>query len=60
MSKMNNWMMAIEDFCNGYDYGEGVSDFIADEIVEDAEMYFKSTEAAKYARQYITTQMGEM
>ena len=59
MGKMKNYMMDIEEFCDGYDYGEGVSDFIADEIVEDAVMYFKSNEAGNYARQYITTQMGE-
>jgi hypothetical protein len=53
-------MMDIEEFCNGYDYGEGVSDFIIDEIVEDAVMYFKSNEAGNYARRYITTTMGEM
>ena len=60
MSKIKNYMMDIEEFCNGYDYGEGVSDFIIDEIVEDAVMYFKSNEAGNYARRYITTTMGEM
>ena len=60
MSKMKNYMMDIEEFCDGYDYGEGVSDFIADEIVEDVGMYFKSVTAKNYARQYITEQMGEM
>jgi spore maturation protein CgeB len=69
MSKMNNWMMDIEDFCNGYFYdnhSDGNSftmkedDFTVDEIVEDVGMYFKSNEATKYAKQYLTTQMGEM
>ena len=59
MSKMNNWMMDIEDFCNGYSYG-GMNDFTVDEVVEDVGMYFKSNEATKYAKQYLTTQMGEM
>ena len=60
MSKMKNYMMDIEEFCDGYDYGEGVSDFIVDEIVEDAGMYFKTVTAKNYARQYITEQLGEM
>ena len=60
MSKMKNWMMDIQEFCDGYDYGEGVSDFIVDEIVEDAGMYFQSNVAKNYARQYITEQLGEM
>ena len=65
MSKMNNWMMDIEDFCNGYSYG-GMNDFTVlsydftvDEVVEDVGMYFKSNEATKYAKRYITEQMGE-
>ena len=29
MSKMNNWMMDIEDFCDGYFYG-GMNDFTID------------------------------
>jgi hypothetical protein len=59
MGKMNNWMMDIEDFCNGYSYG-GMNDFTIDEVVEDVGMYFKSNEATKYAKQYLTTQIGEM
>jgi|TARA_B110000238_G_C15889593_1_gene337087 hypothetical protein len=69
MSKMNNWMMDIEDFCNGYFYdnhSDGNSftmkedDFTIEEVIEDVGMYFKSNEATKYAKQYLTTQMGEM
>ena len=69
MSKMNNWMMDIEDFCNGYFYdnhSDGNSftmkedDFTIEEVVEDVGMYFKSNEATKYAKQYLTEQMGEM
>ena len=59
MGKMNNWMMDIEDFCNGYSYG-GMNDFTIDEVVEDVGMYFKSGEAVKYARRYMKKQMGEM
>ena len=59
MSQMKNWMMDIEDFCNGYFYG-GPSEFTVDEVVEDVGMYFKSTETTKYAKQYLTEQLGEM
>ena len=58
MGKMNNWMMDIEDFCNGYFYG-GPSEFTIDEVVEDVGMYFKSNEATKYAKRYLTEQLGE-
>ena len=58
MSKMKNWMMDIEDFCNGYSYG-GMNDFTVDEVVEDVGMYFKSGEAVKYARRYMKKQLGE-
>jgi len=62
-------MMDIEDFCNGYFYdnhSDGNSftmkedDFTIEEVIEDVGMYFKSNEATKYAKQYLTTQMGEM
>ena len=59
MSKINNWMLSIEDFCNGYFYGAEKSDidplspFTIDEIVEDAGWYFKSVEAKKYAEKYL-------
>ena len=61
MSNMKNWMMDIEDFCDGYFFDAPVpNDFTVDEIVEDVGMYFKSGEAVKYARRYMKTQMGEM
>jgi len=59
MSKMKNYMMDIEEFCNGYSYG-GMKDFTIDEVVEDAGMYFKTDTATKYARQYLIEQLGEM
>ena len=58
MSKINNWTMSIEDFCNGYSYG-GMDDFTVDEVIEDVGMYFKSGEAVKYAKQYMETQLQE-
>ena len=60
MSKMKNYMMDIEEFCDGYFYGGDV-DFTIDEVVEDGGMYFKyDTMAQEYARQYLTEQLGEM
>ena len=58
MGKMKNYMMDIEEFCDGYFYGGDV-DFTIDEVVEDVHMYFKTSEAAKYARLYLTEQLGE-
>ena len=58
MSKMKNFMMDIEDFCDGYFYG-GDSEFTTEEVVADVSMYFKSTEATKYAKKYLTEQLGE-
>ena len=58
MSAMKNYMMDIQEFCDGYSYG-GMNDFTIDEVVEDVHMYFKTNEAAKYARLYLTEQLGE-
>jgi len=59
MSKMKNWMMDIEEFCDGYFYG-GEADFAVEEVVEDAGMYFKSITAKNYAKEYLTKTLGEM
>ena len=65
MSNMKNWMMEIEYFCNEC-WGASPTDCItgedttADDIVKQVGAYFKSNEASKYAKQYLTTQMGEM
>jgi len=66
MSKTKNYMMDVEEFCDGYFYGDMSdetsvpNDFTIDEVVEDVGMYFKSNEATKYAKQYLTEQLGEM
>ena len=39
MSKMKNYMMDIEEFCDGYFYG-GDSEFTIDEVAADADKYF--------------------
>ena len=60
MSKMKNYMMDIEEFCDGYFYG-GEVDFTVDEVVEDVGMYFKyDTMAKEYAKEYLTKTLGEM
>ena len=59
MSKMKNYMMEIEEFCDGYVYG-GDFEFTIDEVVTDADKYFRSTMAGDHARQYRETQLGEM
>ena len=58
MSKIKNFIMDIEEFCNGYFYG-GDSEFTIEEVVEDVGMYFRSTEATQYAKKYLTEQLGE-
>ena len=58
MSNMKNFMMDVEEFCDGYSY-EGMKDFTVDEVIEDVEMYFKSSEAMKYAKQYLIQKIGE-
>ena len=60
MGKVKNYMMDIEDFCNGQFYG-GYVDFTIDEVVEDVGMYFKYEKAAKvYAKEYLTKTLGEI
>jgi len=60
MGKMKDWTMDIEEFCSGYFYAGSdqpmvldEDDFTIDEVVEDVQEYFKSEEAARYAREYI-------
>ena len=61
MSKMKNYMMDIEEFCDGYYFPDlGPVDFTIDEIVEDAGKYFKyDTMAKEYAKTYLTRRFGE-
>ena len=65
MSQMKNWMMEIEYFCdecwvaNPTDCITG-EDTTADDIVKQVGVYFKSNEATKYAKQYLTEQLGEI
>jgi hypothetical protein len=60
MSKIKNYMMDIEDFCNGYFQSHYETDFTVDEVVEDVGIYFKTDSAKDYARNYLTKTLGEM
>ena len=61
MSKMKNWMMAVEEFCDGYFYGDGImNDFSIEEISEDAMKYFGTSMAKDHATAYLTKTLGEL
>jgi len=62
MSKMKNYMMDIEEFCDDYfhagvPYGVTPS---AEEVAADAEMVFNSKMAGDYAEKYTTKVLGEL
>ena len=62
MGKMKNWMMDIEEFCDGYFYGDfngAEFDFTVEEVSEDAEKFFHSKMAGDYAEEYVTKILGE-
>ena len=60
MGAMKNWMMNIEEFCDGYFYGEGEIDFTVEEVAEDAAAYFNSKVAGAHAKEYVTKTLGEI
>lgn len=61
MGKMKNFMMDVEEFVDGYFFGTPKPfDFTVDEICEDAEKFFCSSEASRYAKRYITEELGEV
>ena len=60
MSEMKNYMMDIEEFCDGYFYGEGaMNDFSIEEVSEDAKKYFGTSMAKDHAVAYLTKTLGE-
>ena len=62
MSKMKNYMMDIEEFCDDYFHaGEpyGVTPS-AEEVAADAENHFNSKMAGDYAEEYVTKTLGEI
>ena len=57
MSKMKNYMMDIEEFCDRYAFGGDECDF--DEVVAAVDKTFRSTMAGDYAMDYLTKKYGE-
>ena len=57
MSKMKNYMMDIEEFCDGFGFGGDECDF--DEVAAAADKTFRSTMAGDYAKDYLKRQYGE-
>ncbi len=57
MSKMKNYMMDIEEFCDGYAFGGDEYDF--DEVAAAVDKTFRSTMAGDYAMDYLKRQYGE-
>ena len=57
MSKMKNYMMDIEEFCDGYGFGGDEFDF--DEVAAATDKTFRSTMAGDYAKDYLKRQYGE-
>jgi len=57
MSKMKNYLMDIEEFCDGYGFGGDEFDF--DEVAAAADKNFRSTMAGDYAKDYLKRQYGE-
>ena len=58
MSKMKNYMMDIEEFCDDCFFGG--NEVTVDEVVHAADVKFRSTMAGDHARKYLETQLGEM
>ena len=68
MSKMKNYIMDIEEFCDGYFYGASLNanDFSEklnvsiEEVSEDAKKYFGTSMAKDHAIAYLTKTLGEI
>ena len=60
MGAMKNWMMNIEEFCDGDFYGEGEIDFTVEEVAEDATAFFHSKVAGLHAKEYVTKILGAL
>jgi len=58
MSKMKNWMMDIEEFCDGFFYG-GDSEYDVEEVVDLVKSKFGSG-SGDHAKEYIEKTLGEM
>ena len=62
MSKMKNYMMDIEEFCDDYfsagaPYGVPTS---VEEVAANAQSFFHSKMAGDHAKEYVTKIIGEL
>ena len=57
MSKMKNYMMDIEEFCDGYAFGGDEYDF--DEVAAAATKTFGAAMAGAFAKDYLKRTYGE-
>ena len=60
MGAVKNWMMDIEEFCDGFFYGEVEIDFTDEEIAEDAQSFFHSKMAGNHAKEYVIKILGAL
>ena len=56
---MKNYMMDIEEFCDGYFFG-GDSEYEIEEVAEDVKKFFGTSMAKDYAVVYLTKTLGEI
>ena len=59
MAKVKNWMMDIEEFCDGLFYG-GDSEYTVEEAADLVELTFHSKTAGVHAKEYIEKTLGEI
>ena len=59
MGKVKNWMMDIEEFCDGLFYG-GDSEYTVEEAADLVESKFHSKMAGDHAKEYIEKTLGEI
>ena len=57
MSNMKNYMMDVEEVCDGYAFGG--DEHCIDEVAAAADNAFRSTMAGDYARDYLTWKFGK-
>jgi hypothetical protein len=57
MSNMKNYIMDVEEFCDGYAFGG--DEHCIDEVAAAADNAFQSTMAGDYARDYLTWKFGK-
>ena len=57
MSNIKNYMLDVEEFCDGYAFGG--DEHCIDEVAAAADNAFRSTMAGDYARDYLTWKFGE-